>query len=246
MIMRLPNMKHKSLVAIIFLSALVLTASQSLAGKKPTMGVDEFKNDTSAGWWHSGVGRELAGMLTNELGTTGKFKMVERKKLSSVLREQDLGASGRVRKGTAAKIGRLTGAKYLVMATVTSYEEDTSSRGGGISFGGFSIGGNKGKAYIAVDLRVVNTTTGDVEFFRTVEATSKSGGLSLGLHKWGFGGSLGGKEKTPTGKAIRACIMEIADYLGCVMVDKDSCISEYKEKEKKRRKKTKGAIDLDE
>lgn len=239
-------MKARLFLQILLVFAVAVTASAAFAGGKPTMGVDEFRNDTTASWWRRGVGRELAGMLTNELGSTGKFKMVERKKLNSVLREQDLGASGRVRKGTAAKIGKLTGAKYLVMATVTSYEEDTSTRGGGLSFRGFSIGGSKKKAYIAIDLRVVNTTTGEVDFFRTIEATSKSGGLSLGLHKWGFGGALRGTEKTPAGKAIRACVIEIAEYLECVMVDKDSCIDDYSEKERRRRKKTKDAISLDE
>lgn len=236
----------KKLLSLAFMAviALAVIPDSAEAGKKPVMAVDEFKNDTSAGWWKRGTGRDLAGMLTNELAAVGTFKMVERKKLNSVLKEQDLGASGRIRPGTAAKIGKLTGAQYLVMATVTSYEEDTSTRGGGISFGGFSIGGNKKKAYIAVDLRVVDTTTGDVEHTRTIEASSTSGGLTLGIFKGGFGGTLGGSEKTPTGKAIRACVMEITDYLACVMVDKDSCMDEYKEKERSRRKRTKGAIDL--
>ncbi len=236
----------KKLLSLAFMAviALAVIPGSAEAGKKPVMAVDEFKNDTSAGWWKRGTGRDLAGMLTNELAAVGTFKMVERKKLNSVLKEQDLGASGRIRPGTAAKIGKLTGAQYLVMATVTSYEEDTSTRGGGISFGGFSIGGNKKKAYIAVDLRVVDTTTGDVEHTRTIEASSTSGGLTLGIFKGGFGGTLGGSEKTPTGKAIRACVMEITDYLACVMVDKDSCMDEYKAKERSRRKRTKGAIDL--
>jgi len=162
-------MRLKLLPFIVLTLAIAFTAGDSYAKKKPVMGVDEFRNDTHAGWWRSGVGSELAGMLTNELGSMGAFKMVERKKIESVLREQDLGASGRVRKGTAAKIGNLTGAQYLVMATVSAYEEDTSTRGGGISFGGISLGGSKQKAYIAVDLRVVNTTTGDVDFIRTVD-----------------------------------------------------------------------------
>ena len=39
--------------------------------------------------------------------------------------------------------------------------------------------------------------------------------------------------------------MEITDYLGCVMVDKDDCVNEYKAKEKARRDKTKSSIKLD-
>ena len=62
---------------ILFTILLMFIAGTALAAK-PSMGVAEFRNDTSAGWWTGGVGRELAGMLTNELAGTGKFKMVER------------------------------------------------------------------------------------------------------------------------------------------------------------------------
>ena len=88
------------------------------------MGVIDFRNDTSAAWWYGGAGHDLAGMLTNELAGTGKFKMVERAKLDAVLEEQDLADSGRVNKNTGAKIGKLTGAQYLVTATLSAYEEN--------------------------------------------------------------------------------------------------------------------------
>ena len=238
-------MKRPILIAFFAVSALAFMPGGSTAADKISIGVDDFKNETHAGWWTGGVGHDLAGMLSNELSSTGKFKIVERKKLDSVMKEQDLGASGRVGK-KAAKIGKLTGADYLVMATVTAYEENVSERGGGLSFGGISIGGSKDDAYMAVDLRVVDSTTGEVEFSRTIEGKAGGMGLSLGLSKGGFSGALGGKEKTPAGKAIRAAIVEITDYLSCVMVDKGSCEKEYQAKEDKRRKKTKDSLKLDE
>lgn len=238
-------MKRPILIAFFAVSALAFMAGGATAADKISIGVDDFKNETSAGWWKSGVGHDLAGMLSNELSSSGKFKIVERKKLDSVLKEQDLASSGRVGK-KGAKTGKLTGADYLVMATVTSYEENVSERGGGFSVGGISIGGSKDDAYIAVDLRVVDSTTGEVEFSRTIEGKSGGFGLDLGISKGGFSGNLGGKEKTPAGKAIRAAIVEITDYLSCVMVDKGSCEKEYQAKEDKRRKKTKESLSLDE
>ncbi len=223
----------------------LLLSGAAAAADKPVLGVAEFRNQTSAGWWRGGVGWELSGMLSNELAGTEKFRVVERSKLESVLVEQNLGASGRVRPGTAAKIGQLTGAQYLVLGTVSAYEENTQGTGGGISFGGISIGGRSDDAYIAVDLRVVNASTGELDFTRTVEARSGGFGLNLGLFKGGFGGNLGQYENTPAGKAIRAVLMEISEYLACVMVDKGSCVAEYKEKEQKRRDKTKSSIKLD-
>src|SRR5438034_6861492 len=100
---------------VVFVVCLLFVASVSFASSKPSVGVAEFRNDTSAGWWYGGAGRDLAGMLTNELASTEKFRIVERDKLGPVLEEQDLAAAGRVNKSTAAKIGKLTGAQYLVM-----------------------------------------------------------------------------------------------------------------------------------
>jgi curli biogenesis system outer membrane secretion channel CsgG len=223
----------------------LFVVSAAFAAGRPSVAVAEFKNETNASWWYSDVGRDLAGMLTNELAGTGKFKVLERSKLPAVLDEQDLAASGRISPSTGAKIGKLTGAKYLVFATVTAF--DTKSRGtdGGISFRGINVGGKKEDAYLAIDLRVVDTTTGEVEFVRTVEGRAGSYAIGGGVYRGGFGGQLGKYENTPTGKAIRACIIEISDYLGCAMVDKDSCLDEYKAKESSRREKTKKTIKLD-
>lgn len=228
----------------LFVFALITIAGAAFA-EKPVMAVNEFTNETSAGWWYGGVGRDLADMLTNELAGTGKFKMVEREKLAAVLDEQDLADSGRMAKKTGAKIGKLTGAQYIVVASLSAFEEDVKGTGGGVSFRGINVGGKKQDAYMAVDLRVIDTTTGEVEFTRTVEARASGGGLNLGLYRGGFGGNLSKHEKTPTGKAIRAVIMEISEYLSCAMVDQGDCMAEYQAKESSRREKTKKAIKLD-
>ena len=228
----------------LFAFILLFVAATAFAAK-PAVGVAEFKNDTSAGWWYSDVGDDLSGMLANELAGTGKFKVVERDKLDKVLEEQDLADSGRIKKSTGAKIGEVTGAQYLVFATVSAFDTKTASTGGGVSFRGISLGGKKEEAYIAVDLRVVDTTTGEVSFTRTVEARSTGGGINVGVYRGGFGGRLEKEQNTPTGKAIRAVIMEISEYLACAMVDQDGCMDDYEAKESSRRAKTKKAIKLD-
>ncbi|MFT3791581.1 MAG: CsgG/HfaB family protein [Rudaea sp.] len=236
---------------------LVLTVAMALTGLtgaggafaandgRPAIGVAEFKNESGAGWWRGGVGWELSGMLSNELSSSGDFRVVERSKLQNVLEEQNLAASGRIAPGTGAKIGKVTGAQYLVMGTVTSYEENTSSTGGGLSFHGIGLGGKSTEAYLAVDIRVVDTTNGDVAYSRTVEGRSKGGGVNIGLYRGGFGGNLAHEENTPAGKAIRAALVEITDYLDCVMVKRDGCEAEYRGKEQRRREGDKKALKLD-
>lgn len=234
------------LAAVLILSLSATPSSAKGGGGKPVLGVAEFTNSSGAAWWKGGMGWDMAAMLSNELSSTGKFTVVERSKLEHVLKEQGLRSSGKLAKGSAAAAGKLTGAGYLVFGTISSYEEDASTKGGGLSFGGVSIGGGSAKAYVAIDLRVVNSTTGEVSHQRTIEGTSSSGGLSLGLNLHGVGANLGGTEKTPAGKAVRACLMEISEYLSCVMVEKGSCVDEYKAKESKRKAKTKGSMSLDE
>lgn len=237
----------KKIILFMVICIALLSVSQASAGEKPRLGVLRFTNQTSAGWWRYTVGHELQDMLIAELASLKVFRVLERKELDAVIKEQDMGTSGRISKSTRSKIGNITGAKYLVAATVSAFETKTSGTSGGLSFGGVSLGGKKERAYMAVDLKVIEVETGEIADVRTVEATSKSGGFRLGLHKWGFGGSLAKESKTPTGKAIRACIMEIAEYLECSLVrgKNDSCMDEYAAKENRRREKTKGSIDLE-
>ncbi len=235
----------KSIKSTVVILALMMTPVSALAAK-PTIGVAEFKN-TAAGvyWWGSSVGRELASMVSNELASTGSFTVVERNKVDAVLQEQDLAASGRIDASTSAKMGQMTGAQYMVLGTVTAFDSNTQSTGGGISIGGVSIGGKKNDAYLAVDLRVVDTTTGQIAHARTVEGRTSGMGLSLGVFRSGFGGTLNNESKTPVGKAIRAAIVEITDYLECVMVKGGSCEGEFQAKEEKRRSGLKNLLKLD-
>ena len=237
----------KYLAAIALVTVTLVVVSQSVAAEKPRLGVLRFTNDTRASWWSGTAGRDLQDMLSAELVSLGSFQVLERKELEAVLSEQDLGASGRVDPKTAAKIGKLKGARYLVAGTVSAFEEGTSGKGMGVSVFGVSVGGKKERAYMAVDLKVIDTTTGEIVDARTVEATSESTSQRLGVSAPFVSTGMEKEQKTPTGKAIRACIIEIAEYLDCSMVKgkNDECMNEYKEKEGKRREKTKKSIKLD-
>ena len=182
----------KKFSGLLILCFLFCSLGSAFAKEKPRLGVLRFTNSTHAGWWSSGMGTDLQDMLINELASMESFRVLERKELDSVIKEQNLGATGRISKSTRSKIGNITGAKYLVAATVSSYEESTSGTGGGVSFAGISLGGSKEKAYMAVDLKVIDVETGEIADHRTVEANSSSGGLDVGLNFFGASGNLGG------------------------------------------------------
>lgn len=237
---------RKLIFGLLFVSIIFSTAVL-MAKDKPRIGVLRFTNAAHWYWWGGTTGRDLQDMLVAELASTNAFSVLERKEIDAVLGEQDLGASGRIDPATKAKLGKIKGAQYLVAATVSAFEKGTKGGKGGISIKGISLGGKKERAYIAVDLKVIDTTTGEIADVRTVEATSKSGGFRIGVWKSGIGGNLEQHKKTPTGKAVRACIIEIAEYLECSLVKgKDhKCMREYEAKESARREKTKSAIDLE-
>lgn len=233
-------------------ASLLLGSSVAMADR-PVLAVAEFTNDaTNAGWWGGGIGRELASMLASELAAINAFTIVERERIDHILREQDFGASGRVRSDSAAEIGQLTGAQYIVVGTVTDYSENTRRTAGGINMRGINIGGrgtnlgvggNRTEAYIAVDVQVINATTGEMAHVRTIEGRTQDGGVSLRAQRGRFGGDLSHQNDTPAGEAIRAALIEITDFLECEMVLQNSaCRAKYQAREDTRRERTRNAI----
>jgi len=233
---------------VLFLFVFLLIAGLSLSAEEaPRIGVLRFTNQTSAGWWSASVGDELSDMLTSELVSMESFDVLERKEINAVLSEQDLGESGRIDPETKAQLRKIKGARYLIAGTVSSYEENTSGGEGGISFKGIGLGGKKDKAYIAVDVKVIDTTTGQIVDAKTIEANASSSAVGVGLSKGSFSGNLSKYNKTPAGKAIRACIIYIAEYLDCSLVKgkNDPCMDQWRQIEGKRKAKTKKSIKLD-
>ena len=215
-----------------------------------TVAVKEITNDATAWWWSPAVSRKLTSMLANELKSTGHFTVVERDGLKKVLSEQELAEMGITRQSTAPKKGIMTGAKYYILGSVSDYKENTETKSGG---GGFNIMGfgqsksqSSSSAYVAVDVRVVDTTTGEIAFARTIEgmatSTSESNSSSGGLYGISFSDSESSTKKVPASKAVRAAMIEISEYLDCVLYLKNSCISEYDAKEQRRRDKTKDVL----
>lgn len=121
-----------------------------------------------------------------------------------------------------------------------------ATAGGGLSFGGFRVGGGQAKAYVAIDLRVIDAETSEVVFSRTVEGRSTDKAINLGGYLGhGVGGDFGHSQKTPASKAVRAALIEATDYLDCAMLKRDGCEAKFQQKEQKRRQGDKDSLDLD-
>lgn len=100
-------------------------------GPKARIAVARFTDKTGKGWWTGAIGDGMADMLATALFHTNRFIVLERQTLADVLKEQDLAAAGRIKKGTEAPIGEIEGAELLVTGAVTEFEPGQSGIGGG-------------------------------------------------------------------------------------------------------------------
>ncbi|HMO05233.1 MAG TPA: CsgG/HfaB family protein [Kiritimatiellia bacterium] len=226
-------MKSVTLIATGLLCAVSLTGCQTLGqftGNTPTertnadMGLGEYKGlkhavgvkgfENEAGWrgqWE--LGDNLAAMLESALFDTGRFVLVEREKLTDVIAEQDLAASGRTAKAAkVARTGVIRSARYIATGTITTVEEAASGGGGGVSVGGFRVGLGGSKAQITIIAKLIDTSTGEIVAKERI--TGKPGGIgaSIGYSGSSFGADLGGFTKTPLGEAAQDVINQAAKF----------------------------------
>ena len=187
--------------------------------------------------YDSGMGgipvQGIEAILMDVLNQTGRFRLVERTVLNEMLNEQDLGASGRISKPSAAKTGKVLGAEYMIQGVVTNYEPNF--KGGKLGLGGIGrmLGGKKGallggvgvnskKSMVGMNFRLIDATTSEVVFTKQVESIISQSGLSLGGLGIGSGGALGGfisgYAKTPIGQAVIAAankgVFELVKQVG--------------------------------
>ena len=117
-------MRSRSMLALL---ALVGFAGSAVAQQatttdtRPGVAVFAFENGGSIGMKDPAdmpaLQRGFAGMMINELKANDAWRVVEREEIQKLTDEQNLDASGRVDPQTAAKIGKIVGAKYAVTGT---------------------------------------------------------------------------------------------------------------------------------
>jgi curli biogenesis system outer membrane secretion channel CsgG len=196
-------------------------------GPKARLAVARFTDKTGKGWWTGEIGDGMADMLATALFHTNRFILLERQTLGDVLREQDLGAAGRVKQGTQAPVGQIEGAELLVTGAVTEFEGAQSGVGGGVGGIGRGLGsvttilggiaGGIKNAHMAIDVRVIDTKSSRIVAAASVEGKATDFSLGGALAGAGGGGALagalGGWSKTPTEKALRICIQEAVRFI---------------------------------
>jgi TolB-like protein len=135
-------MRVRGVVAVLSLLPVLLVAQQRGPDTRPGIAVLPFSNGGSYGQGKEdfdALERGIAGMMISELAANPAARVVERQEIQRLLDEQNLGAQNRVDPQTAARIGKLVGARYTVLGTFIDFYGD-----------------------FRVDVRLVNTETGEI------------------------------------------------------------------------------------
>ncbi len=193
------------------------------SGPKARVAVADF--DVKAAKATGEIGSGLREMLVTALVNSSRFSVLERQQLGAVMQEQELSASGAAQQGAGGpQRGKIKTADIIITAAVTEFEPAASGGAAGIGGGGSVASGVLGgllgaamnKAHMALDIRIVDTSTSEVLASTRVQgqASDVAGGFMAGfMGSWALGGGLGAYANTPMEKAIRICIIEAVRYL---------------------------------
>jgi len=172
-------------------------------GPPPSVAVYGFSAAGIAPWWGSNVdpGGALADLLTDRLVNLGTFSVIDRSHLQTVLKEQDLGASGDVTPATETQLGRMLGVKYLLVGRIIQFEKTGGQNGlGGILPGLGAV--SSSKVTLHVSMQVIEASSGrivqaiDQEDSNTATSFAVGGlvpGAGAGYSSQQFQGSVMGK-----------------------------------------------------
>jgi curli biogenesis system outer membrane secretion channel CsgG len=180
------------------------------------------------------LGRGINAMMVNRINNSGKFIVVERNKVASVMKEQDFGASGRVKQGTQARIGQIRGAELTLMGDIVVFGRDDKRRsgvvGGGAAGVGAVVGGrsSEGKAVVVLNYRLVDNESTEIlasgEARGESKRTSKGGGVAFLAGGVFGGGAVDLSSSNFAQTIIGEAVMDACDRLAADLVGKASSV----------------------
>lgn len=209
------------------------TAVVSQAEKKRVI-VDEFdystvKTSVQAVFnTQADIGKGIRAMLVKRMADANKVVIVERAKVDQLMAEQDRNASNRVKQGSGARVGRISGADAVLAGDIVVFGRDdkkTNIGAGGFArgpFAGIHIKKEEDKAVVVIDYRLIDAETSEV--IATGEARGESVRKSNGFGgmggAWGAGGGGGGIDMTSSnfgatiiGEATQDCVNKLGEIL---------------------------------
>jgi curli biogenesis system outer membrane secretion channel CsgG len=190
-------------------------AQEKAKTAKKRVAVFNFEDKTEHKWrWWTGqpVGDGMADMLVTALVKSGRYRVIERQEMDKLLQEQGLGMSGAVTPESAAKAGKMLGVELAVIGAVTEFGYKKQSTGGALKKVGIGASFSKQSATTGIDVRFVNTTSGEILKAENIRKEKSKGGVSLDTRDINFENEAQFDESL-VGKATREAIEEIVKLL---------------------------------
>jgi curli biogenesis system outer membrane secretion channel CsgG len=209
------------------------TAAQLQAQKKRVI-VDEFdystvKTQVQAVFnTQQDIGKGIRAMLVKRIADANNLVVVERAKIQNIMKEQDFNASNRVKQGSGARVGNISGADAMLSGDIVIFGRDDKKRsvkGGGMFgsvIGGIAASKNEDKAVVLVDYRLIDAETSEVIATGEARGESVRKGNALGAIGGALGKGVAGVQvdmtssnfaQTIIGEATQDCVNKLADIL---------------------------------
>lgn len=159
---------------VAFAAAAFLVAHPAAAQKaKPVVAVMEIEDLTSGD--HS---QTLQTMIESAVAGTGKFRVMERQRLGTLVGEQVRAKGGVVTSNTPGQTGGFEGVDYLIYGTITAISARNANDVGTSLVAGLL--GNKGAncsnrvATMALDVKITDAASGEIRYVKSLNETLKS------------------------------------------------------------------------
>ncbi len=120
-------MRWRLLSTLFVAAGLVLPATAAAQDTRPGIAVMPFEYGGSFGEGAEDLEALQIGLqqlLLTEFAVNPELRVVERGRITELLQEQDLAATGRVDANTAARLGKLVGARYMVLGGFLDFGGD--------------------------------------------------------------------------------------------------------------------------
>jgi curli biogenesis system outer membrane secretion channel CsgG len=174
------------------------------------------------------IGKGIRAMLVTRLAQANKVVVVERAKIATLTKEQDFNASNRVKQGSGARVGQISGADAMLSGDIVVFGRDDkkkSVKGGGLIggvIGGIASSKNEDKAVVVIDYRLIDAETSEIIATGEAKGESVRKGSGLGAMAGVLGKGVAGVQidmtssnfaQTIIGEATQDCVNKLAEIL---------------------------------
>jgi curli biogenesis system outer membrane secretion channel CsgG len=174
------------------------------------------------------IGKGIRSMLVTRIAGANNLVVVERAKMDTLIKEQDFNTSSRVKQGTGARVGQISGADAMLSGDIIIFGRDdkkSSVKGGGIlgrTVGAVASSKNEDKAIVAITYRLIDAETSEIIATGEARGESIRKGSSFGAIGGALGKGVAGVQvdmtssnfaQTIIGEATQDAVNKIADIL---------------------------------